>query len=257
MKNEKNPVLELFHWIKLLDKTIFGEGSLEVRVIEGSLKEEVIKKKVEQGISCGLIYLEEKFYWISSENLEKTIAFELKRRRCPSAGKEWEELPPFTEESIIVGIAAHEVRHRVQKEFQIEMIKPEDAENTSDPELKALIRFLAKVFEKYPPDLPSPKLVEEEFDATVIEWMIAKLWHEGERDILKLATIVKEDWEKIKERNFSLFLFISSFLLFFLIACEPFQAIILFSPFLHPSNPVCMLPHVLLVADNRRNQAQL
>jgi len=71
LKNEKNPVLELFHWIKLLDKAIFGEGSLEVRVIEGSLKEEAIKKKVEQGISCGLIYLEEKFYWISSENLEK------------------------------------------------------------------------------------------------------------------------------------------------------------------------------------------
>jgi hypothetical protein len=63
--------------------------------------------------------------------------------------------------------------------------------------------------EKYPPDLPSPKLVEEEFDATVIEWMIAKLWHEGERDILKLATIVKEDWEKIKkERNLSFFIYL-------------------------------------------------
>jgi hypothetical protein len=179
---------------------------------------------------------------LQRKSRKKTIAFELKRRRCPSAGKEWEELPPFTEESIIVGIAAHEVRHRVQKEFQIEMIKPEDAENTSDPELKALIRFLAKVFEKYPPDLPSPKLVEEEFDATVIEWMIAKLWHEGERDILKLATIVKEDWEKIKkERNLS-FLFISSFLLFFLIACEPFQQLFFFLLFcIPPTLSVCFL----------------
>jgi hypothetical protein len=201
LKIEKNPVLELSHWIKLLDKAIFGERSLEVRVIESSLKEGTIKKMVEQGISCGLIYLEEpRFYWISSENLEKTIALELKRRRCPSAGKEWEELPPFTEETLIVGIAAHEIRHRVQKEFQIEIIKPEDAENTSDPELRALIRFLAKVFEKYPPDLPSPKL-EEEFDATVIEWIVAKLWHEGKRDILKLVKIIKEDGKKLKERG--------------------------------------------------------
>jgi hypothetical protein len=202
LKIEKNSVLELSHWIKLLDRAIFGEQSLEVRVIESSPKEEAIEKKIKQGISCGLIYREEaKFYWISSENLEKTISFELKRRRCPSAGKEWEELPPFTREEIIIGMAAHEIRHRVQKEFQIEMIKPEDAKNTSDLELIALIRFLAKVFEKYPPDLPSPELVEEEFDATVIEWIIAKLWHEGERDILKLATIIKEDGEKIKNEE--------------------------------------------------------
>jgi hypothetical protein len=206
---EKDSILQLSQWIQLLDKTIFGERSLEVRVIGNyQLKEEVIKKKIEQGIACGLIWLEEaKFYWISGENLEKTIAFELKRRRCPFAGKDWEELSPFTREEIIIGMAAHEVRHRVQKEFQIEMIKPEDAKNISDSELKALIRFLAKVFERYPPDLPPSKL-KEEFDATVIEWIVAKLWHEGKRDILKLVTIIKEDGKNKREGCFSPLLFI-------------------------------------------------
>jgi hypothetical protein len=40
------------------------------------------------------------------------------------------------------------------------------------------------VFERYPPDMPLSKL-KEEFDATVIEWIVSKLWHEEKRRYFK------------------------------------------------------------------------
>jgi hypothetical protein len=63
------------------------------------------------------------------------------------------------------------------------------------------------VFERYPPDLPLSKL-KEEFDATVIEWIVSKLWNEEKRDILKISNNIKRGWKKIKREVFSSFLLV-------------------------------------------------
>jgi hypothetical protein len=253
----KNFSLELSRWIKLIDEAIFGKQSLEVKILNSSSftefgekdVEEVVEKARQRGAGCGLIHTEKvKFYFIFPENLEKKVALELRRRKCPSAGREWEELPSFTEEELIIGIAAHEVRHRVQKEFRIRMIEPEDAENVLDPELEALIRFIAKVLERYPPQFSEPK---GELDATVIEWIVSKLWHEGEKDVPRLVALIKESGEKIIKRRvfppsfyylkvvspqFSIYLFSNHFSLYRLL--DPFQRL---------SNPHDTLPRILVV----------
>ena len=197
---EKAKKLEYF--LTEFEKRIF-EKPLEIKIVESS----------ERRTACSLFSRkgEPQFYLISIKDLNEYIISEVGRMKYFStkmSGRSWKELDNFTEEEVILAIAAHEVRHRVQWTLQIKLLKPEDKENILDQELKLLISFLAFTFEESTLMKPEMSWFKDlkEFDAEVIAWLVAKLWHEGNRDLSKLAQIIKAGAEKIIKGDFPFFL---------------------------------------------------
>jgi len=187
----------LAYFLKEFERRIF-EKTLEIKIVESW----------ERKTPCSLFSRKGKpqFYLISIKDLNEYINVEVGRMKYFSTkmgGRSWKELDNFTEEEVILAIAAHEVRHRVQWTLQIKLLRPEDKENILDQELKLLISFLAFTFEESTLMEPEKSWFKDlkEFDAEVIAWLVAKLWHEGKRDLSKLAQIIKADAEKIIKGN--------------------------------------------------------
>jgi hypothetical protein len=133
------------------------------------------------------------------ESLDYRIKEVLKRRRHIYFNellklRSLEKLQPVSEEEFLVGLAAHEVRHRVQKLLNINLFSPEDAERAEDPDIKVLLMFVAiTMTEKGLDSLPN---FPEEYDAYVIEHLAARKRHEGST-LQEIAIIIKESAEKL------------------------------------------------------------
>ena len=87
-----------------------------------------------------------------------------------------------TWEELLVHIAAHEVRHRVQRDCSLKKFSPESANLVKDEFLKKIIRFNELVFEEsrniYIVENKSKTYIKgrinrAEFDARVIERLVA------------------------------------------------------------------------------------
>lgn len=83
---------------------------------------------------------------------------------------ELENLPLLTLQVLVVGIAAHEVRHRLQEYNRIKMFSPADANNQA---LAPRVRGHIKIRRKFPPS--RQKNPAEEFDAKVVELMAEEI----------------------------------------------------------------------------------
>ena len=127
------------------------------------------------------------------------------------SNRSWDDLQPMSEEELLIGLAAHEVRHRVQQHSKIALFSSENKnkQKTKNPDLRAIIAFVAMKIEKTKFRIKKEFL--EEFDARVIEYLAAKKWHEG-ATFQDLAKIVKENAEKIQEETSSYFLFFDTYI---------------------------------------------
>lgn len=170
--------------IEKIDKLVFENNSIEeIIFIRGNIQEGegftgyLSKENSRDGREC---------YWIMSDVNRKVIDEFIPFDRVKKDGKIF---PPFSKEELFVRIAAHEVRHRVQSHFSINLFSPKNSENAKDPYLKWLLTFLHRIFEISPPRHTPKKL---EFDAQVIEAYAGKIWVKN-RNLIEVAKIVRGD----------------------------------------------------------------
>ncbi len=196
--------LRLAGIISKLDKLVFGENKIEKKIV-------IIRKKPEENETF-VWYMpkeknpERKDYYKILGYADKIVAEGLKNSRHISvaeqkSGKSYGELQSLTEDELLIGIAAHEIRHGLQYYDLVDLFSPEDAEYIKDPELRLLINFVNKSFELNPP-ITAPR--EKEFDARIIEHLASKKWHEKE-SFEEIAKIIKINPKKLRETTPVLF----------------------------------------------------
>ena len=93
----------------------------------------------------------------------------------------------------LIGLAAHEVRHRVQYHLPIALFSPEILGDIDNPHIRELIKFVSLLWEKH----PSEGDYHLEFDAICAELLAIETWHRGEKDFSKIASIVKSGAKEI------------------------------------------------------------
>lgn len=179
-----------------LDKLVFpGDPIKKITVIRGRPKSE------SQGVDVGYVSKENtedgiEHYQIFGYGIDEEIKKELEKRIILLKGKKkinYQSLPKITLEELLIGIAAHEVRHRVQHHFPIELISYEILEDIANSYVKGLIEFIKLLFEQEPPEGD----YKQEFDAKSIEYMIIEMWHWKEKEVSKIASIVKAGTREI------------------------------------------------------------
>jgi hypothetical protein len=196
--NSPSLVDMLVNFIGRIDAEVFPKEPWKIVVVDEDypLTEEE-KKSINDILKENKIYIRcskpRKSYIVIKKGIKEFIiehAKETKHLYAKMAGKKkWDDLPSFTLEELILAIAVHEVRHRVQNE--IRMLTPEDEINACDSELGVLIRLAS--FDK--------DRAREEYDALVIESLIAKMWHSGIKDWKYIGKIIAEDGEKLLKRE--------------------------------------------------------
>jgi len=108
------------------------------------------------------------------------------------------EYPPFNNvEEFVVGVAAHEVRHRVQFKSSVGLVTPENWERATDPFLRSTIKvteLFFKVLKKVEPSSPYIRddIINKQFDAMIIEFIAGRFWGKT-MDLGKIAEIVRKD----------------------------------------------------------------
>ncbi len=113
------------------------------------------------------------------ENPIKKIIEQERQKRVillSKSGKS-EDFTKMTLEEVFIGIAAHEVRHRVQHLLPIEWFLPEHAKTIDAPYFRSLIEFRKFIFASHSPE----GNYQRKFDAKVIENLVVEKWHYGER----------------------------------------------------------------------------
>jgi hypothetical protein len=174
--------ISLAETVKELDGMIFRSRPGEVYIVED-------RKMCENKV---IFYLPEYFSYIICQKEFKKNFNEYKRSLLKAY--------PYNEEreiekAVIVGIASHEVRHRVQREFKVHLFSPENAK----------ILIPASRVETI---LKITKNSDREFDAACIELITVGLWLGGENNLSRIAEIVREDCQKIIKRVTPSFYFI-------------------------------------------------
>jgi hypothetical protein len=115
-------------------------------------------------------------------------------------------LQPVSEDEFLVGLAAHEVRHRVQRCLKINLLLPEDERKAKDPDIRVLLIFATIMMkEKRWDSLPN---FSKEYDAYVVELLAARKYHEGCK-FGEIAELIKTDAKKIIGDVIPDFLFIT------------------------------------------------
>jgi hypothetical protein len=100
---------------------------------------------------------------------------------------------------VMISIAGHEVRHRLQQMAFLKKITAQDEECTADPLLKQTIGFVKNRFKEkeriYQERGESAwfikkRLDDEEFDATVVEYLIGSLLYRG-ANLKQIAAVIQ------------------------------------------------------------------
>lgn len=101
----------------------------------------------------------------------------------------------ITLEELLLQIAGHEIRHRVGYLCKVSLFSWKMREQINDPYLKTLILYVHCLLLVNRPK----ENYRREFDAEVVEHLVAELWHRGEKDLAKIAEIVKAGARKMPE----------------------------------------------------------
>lgn len=176
--------LQLMVRISALDRRIFPENSATFCFA---------RKRHKFGYIAGFVrpikYNHERTYTIFMPDLEANLRREKKAKRVllkkESRGYR-AKLISYTWEELLISIASHEVRHRVQSEHSLKRFSPRSIGSFDDPLLRAIISFTKTEFEErrkiYLRDgksgrFISDRLSRKEFDASVIERLVLHMVH--------------------------------------------------------------------------------
>lgn len=188
MKEEDiEKALELEVRIGILDREVFPENPAPLELIA----DRGVKNNLAMYIpyvprtkqECYVIFVK-----ILSENL-RLLKREIKLITYNRAGKipEFSRAPSYTWEELLLSLAAHEVRHRIQYNLSIRQFSPQDAPLVDDRLLKHIImlneaefRQRKKIYrskENRSEGYIREKLSAEEFDASVVGMLVAHKVH--------------------------------------------------------------------------------
>jgi len=114
-----------------------------------------------------------------------------KRFRLVKNGRILEKL---TQDEAIVGIAAHEVRHRIQCHFpSLELLSPALPHNLLSEYVRRAIGIYKPFFEKLPKEFRT-----QEFDSLAIQHLAMELFHWGEGSSDNIAGLVRAGARQIR-----------------------------------------------------------
>ncbi|MEM3448056.1 MAG: hypothetical protein QXP38_04135 [Nitrososphaerota archaeon] len=181
---------ELKQLIEILDKTIF-KHPIPVQIVSskgGVLAQYVLERRGKEHYEV---------YMHPDEKIIKDVELE---------GSKYSQ-------ELLIGRAAHEVRHRVQHHFKISLLYDllfEDEVKIKDPDLRDAVRYAEEFYDK----LTSRGIdlvqviglanIKTEFDAIAIEKFVARKWRGN--NLLEIAKIVRMSAKQLKRRESS-FLF--------------------------------------------------
>ncbi len=94
----------------------------------------------------------------------------------------------FSLEEILIAIAVHEIRHRLQYYYPERIFSPQDYQDTNNEYLKRVFRYVEALCREI---YTSSEEFKKEFDAAVIEHIIVDKWHHNKRNFSEIARIVK------------------------------------------------------------------
>lgn len=147
----------------------------------------------------------ERSYRIHVDDLSKLVNEEKNKKILHlGPGRRIEREKYYNDGEFFASIAAHEVRHRVQRDQKIKLFSPEDAKSRQSPLLSHIIDFCAEEFkerekmyrkENKPEGFIKEKLGPKEFDASVIEVLAANKMYEISSQML--GSMGQEHYEKI------------------------------------------------------------
>jgi hypothetical protein len=170
-----------------LDKEVFSENPIK-RIIILRMRPPSEAKRIAYIPEEGAVSNEPEHYVIHNYGLKKIIDQECRKRVILlSESERSKDFIKMTLEEVFIGIAAHEVRHRVQHLLPIEWISPEHARTIDDPYFRRLIEFRRIIFTSHPPE----GNYQREFDAKVIENLVVEKWHYGERNHSRIAELIR------------------------------------------------------------------
>ena len=190
---------KIAHILGGLDELVFPDNPIkEILIVKGGPKGKlkawigyVPPENTEDGFDR---------YQIYGYRVDKYIARQMKTLKVMQFhGKErktnWNKLPKISERELLIGFAAHEVRHRIQARLGIELISP-DVKDIKNNYVREVIKFIKILFEESPPK-GDYKL---EFDATVIEYIVREIWHHKKGSPFQVVEIVKSGARNLKPR---------------------------------------------------------
>ena len=160
-----------------LDKEVFLENPIK-KIIILRMRPPSEAKRIAYIPEEDVVSNEPEHYVIYDYGLKKIIEQERQKRviLLSKSGKS-EDFTKMTLEEVFIGIAAHEVRHRVQHLLSIEWFSPERAKTIDAPYFRSLIEFRKFIFASHSLE----GNYQREFDAKVIENLVVEKWHYGER----------------------------------------------------------------------------
>lgn len=170
-----------------LDKEVFLENPIK-KIIILIMRPPSEAKRIAYISEEDAVSNEPEHYVIYDYGLKKIIEQERQKRviLLSKSGKS-EDFTKMTLEEVFIGIAAHEVRHRVQHLLPIEWFSPEHAKTIDAPYFRSLIEFRKFIFASHSLE----GNYQREFDAKVIENLVVEKWHYGERMYSRIAELIR------------------------------------------------------------------
>ncbi len=184
--------------IEGLDKLIFPKKPIPVFVIDNI----IIRDENERFRYCAttssefrkIIQHKGEFYLIFGIGLNRRIKKDQRKRVMLFSGedrfRESREFPFFSLKGILFTIASHEVRHRIFFHYPERAFSPLQIRYIHNEDLKALFLYVYQLSSViYKEDTNSPRF-RREFDAAIIEHVVAEKYYRGVRDIIEISKII-------------------------------------------------------------------
>lgn len=180
---------QISDFIEGLDKILFPDKSIEVFVLQFSPPDEAERFRYCSEAPNFISNYRGELYLIFSGGLAERIKEEQQKKIIlfseQEIEKETNDLLFLFQEEVLISIAVHEVRHRIQYHYPERIFSPQYRQNTNNEYLKRLFTYVSLLCEQI-----SPNSFIKEFDASLVEHFIVEKCHWGKRNISEMAIIV-------------------------------------------------------------------
>jgi hypothetical protein len=197
-------IFKLKGFIETLDRLVFPDNPLDVEIITPSTH-----------THAGYCAREEdgKEFYVVFKHTDRKIIADFKAKKQYIGDEEYS-----LEESLLES-AAHEVRHRVQRNTQISLLYDlifEERSKIKDPDLRDAVEFADNLFDNMMADGYDVvreiglAYLKKEYDACIIGRFAVLKWRR-EKNLSKIARVLKIGSKELSESTLSDFLFEYSF----------------------------------------------
>ena len=209
-EKERRLAEQLSFFIERLDGIIFPENAIEVFVLTHPPPNESERFRYCSQTPSFIPNYEGELYLIFGGGLVERIKEEQQKKIIlfskQEIEKETNDLLFLSLEEVLIALAVHEVRHRIQHHYPERIFSSRDAERINNAYLKRLFIYITLLCEQISPDT-----FKEEFDASLVEHWAIEEWHWGQRDFNRIAWIVKSEESLLNKIKLELIISVSFF----------------------------------------------